>query len=147
MMKVNEPYGSIRVFVDLNYVKQVLMREGFYDPGFLQWKKEGQVFGLVKRISKEFEVHVRGYDDNTLDAEIEISRDYLQHPFYGSNPCYDYLINILVKYNIPYQVVRPLPRCPTSLNVPKGLIPWRPIAGFLGLVGTFFFFRRLSGKL
>ncbi|MEM3448494.1 MAG: hypothetical protein QXP38_06405, partial [Nitrososphaerota archaeon] len=67
-------YGGIEVYMDLDTVKSLLMREGFYDPGILQKRKEGQEFGLVKPINELIEVHVRGYKDNTLDAEVELSR-------------------------------------------------------------------------
>ena len=107
-MKVKEPYGNIRVFVSMDYVKRALKQEGFYDPWFLQIWKEGQVFGLVKHVSKEFEIHVRGYVDSTLDAEIEISRDFLEHLSNKAKPYYRYLIGILVKYNIPYPNCTPL---------------------------------------
>lgn len=140
-MQSKEPYGSIRVLTSLDYVKQILMKEGFYDPGLFQIRKEGQVFGLVKRVSKEFEVHVRGYVDNTLDSEIEISRDFFEHPFYKAKPYYHYLINILRKYNIPYQVVRPLPPDPI-LEVPERLTAWKPIVAILALAGIFMFFIR-----
>jgi len=73
--------GAIKVFADLNDIKEILMREGFYDPGILQTWKEGQEFGFSKPLNELLEVHVRGYVDNTLDAEVELSRDYLEHPY------------------------------------------------------------------
>ena len=140
-------YGNIRVLVSMGYVKQVLKQEDFYDPWFLQIWKEGQIFGLAKRVSREFEIHVRGYVDNTLDAEIEISRDFLEHLSYKAEPYYGYLTSILAKYNIPYQVVRPLPRDPTVLEVPGTLTEWKPIvAGTLALAGIFLFFRWFGGN-
>jgi len=142
-MKEKEPYGSIRVLVSMDYVKWALKHEGFYDPWFLQIWKEGQVFGLAKRVSKEFEIHVRGYIDNTLDAEIEISREYLEHLSDKAKPYYDYLISILTKYNIPFQTVRPLPQTPIFLEVPKKLTEWKPIAATLALGAFLVFIRKL----
>lgn len=121
-----KPRGKIKVLTDINYVKQVLIKEGFYDPGILQIWKEGQVFGLAKHLGKVLETHVRGYADSTLDAEIEISRDFLEHLSYEGKPFYGYLVNILKKYNIPFQVVDQLPPDPTSVEVPEKLTNWKP---------------------
>jgi hypothetical protein len=62
----------------LDCVKDVLVREGFRDTPLQIWKPE-QVFGLVKPLDDVYEIHVRGYQDGTLDAEIEVSREYLEH--------------------------------------------------------------------
>jgi len=124
-------HGKIKVLSDINYVKQVLMKEGFYDPGILQVWKEGQVFGLAKRIGKVLETHVRGYSDNTLDAEIEISRDFLEHLSYEGKPFYGYLTNILKKYNIPFQIIDQLPPDPISVEVPEKLTNWKPLIAML----------------
>jgi len=127
-------HGKIKVLSDINYVKQVLIKEGFYDPGILQIWKEGQVFGLAKRINKVLETHVRGYADNTFDAEIEISRDFLEHLSYEGKPFYGYLVNILKKYNIPFQIIDQLPPDPTSVEVPEKLTRWKPVVSFLILL-------------
>jgi len=124
-------HGKIKVLSDINYVKQVLMNEGFYDPGILQVWKEGQVFGLAKRIGKVLETHIRGYADSTLDAEIEISRDFLEHLSYDGKPFYGYLTNILKKYNIPFQIIDPLPHDPSTIEVPEKLTSWKPLFGIL----------------
>jgi len=87
--------GKIRVFADMDHVKQILLQEGFHDVGILQKRKEGQIFGLAKPLDENLEIHVRGYDDNTLDAEIELSREFLEHVTYKAKPYYGYLINIL----------------------------------------------------
>jgi len=71
-------YGAIRVYVGLEVVKRILLSEGFYEP-LLQKRKRGQVFGLIKPLNELVEVHVRGYEDGTLDAEVELSREYLEH--------------------------------------------------------------------
>jgi hypothetical protein len=84
----------------LDRVKDVLVREGFRD-ALLQVWKPGQVFGLVKPLDDVNEVHVRDYQDGTLDAEIEVLREYLEHLIYGSCPYDHYLMEILKRHNIP----------------------------------------------
>jgi hypothetical protein len=71
-------YGAIKVYMDLEVVRRILLSEGFHEP-LLQGWREGQVFGLVKLLNELVEVHVRGYEDGTLDAEVELSREYLEH--------------------------------------------------------------------
>jgi hypothetical protein len=138
-------YGAIRVFTDLNIIKKLLLQEGFYDAGILQNWKEGQVFGLAKPLENLLEVHIRGYLDNTLDAEVELSREYLEHP-YEVRPFYGYLINILGKYNIPYKIIKPLPRDPQYVSVPKSPTKWKPLIflgiGIIALIGTFYLISR-----
>jgi hypothetical protein len=92
------------------------------------------------------EVHVRGYEDGTLDAEVELSREYLEHLWSGSKPYYGYLINILMRYNIPFSIVKPIPPDPMYIGVPQNPIRWKPLlvlaAFFLGL----YFFLSKSDK-
>ena len=102
----------------MDYVKEILIQEGFTDPTPLQIWKEGQIFGLVKKIDEDLEMHVRGYDDFTLDSEIELSREYLEHP-YDCKPYYGPLLEILRRYRIPYRIIHPLPRDPSVIKVPK----------------------------
>ena len=128
-------FGNIRVFSDLEIVRDTLLKEGFVNAGLLQIWKPGQVFGLVKRVDDKYEVHVRGYIDGTLDSELEVSREYFEHLFYGSQPCYEPLIKILNKYNIPYELVKPIQPC-LGPPQPRILTPWKPIAISLIIIGA-----------
>jgi len=119
--------GPVRVFVDIDAVRNVLLREGFKDPTPLQVWKERQVFGLVKEVGDTLEMHIRGYSDFTLESEIELSREYLEHP-YECKPYYGPLLNILKRYRIPFSVSGKLPLDPAFLKVPKKRTPWKPIA-------------------
>jgi hypothetical protein len=119
-------YGAIKVYMDLEVVRRILLSEGFHEP-LLQGWREGQVFGLVKPLNELVEVHVRGYKDGTLDAEVELSREYLEHLWYGSKPYYGYLIDILRRYNIPFSIVKPIPPDPLYIVVPQNPIKWKPL--------------------
>jgi len=138
-------YGAIKVHRDLEVARRILLSEGFHEP-LLQGWRGGQVFGLVKPLNELVEVHVRGYEDGTLDAEVELSREYLEHLWYGSKPYYGYLINILMRYNIPFSIVKPIPPDPMYIEVPQNPIRWKPLlvlaAFFLGL----YFFLSKSDK-
>lgn len=54
-------------------VKHFLIREGFRHTRLQKWK-EGQIFGLVKRLSFKKQLHIRAFIDGTLKAEEEIWR-------------------------------------------------------------------------
>jgi hypothetical protein len=126
-------YGAIKVHRDLEVVRRILLSEGFHEP-LLQGWKQGQVFGLVKPLNELVEVHVRGYEDGTLDAEVELSREYLEHLWYGSKPYYGYLIDILERHNIPFSIVKPIPPDPMYIEVPQNPTRWKPLL----ILATFF---------
>jgi len=90
----------------LDMVHQALLDYGLSDPGPLQQVVEpGQVFGLVKRLDDIWEMHVRGFENQILEAHIEISRDYFEHfnDRFRKDATPE-LIRILDAYGIPYTV-------------------------------------------
>ncbi len=121
----------------LERVKQALLAEGFEDT-ILQIVKEGQVFGLVRGISSIWEMHVRGFEDGHLEAEIEISREYIEH-LDGKyrKPAISELTKILDKYDIPYEVVGDW-KIESKLEPPNTLTPWRPLVTLVTIVGILF---------
>jgi len=116
----------------MDYVKRVLISEGFADPSPLQVWKGGQVFGLVKAVGRGLEMHVRGYADSSLDSEIELSRDYLEHP-YDCKPYYGPLLEILTRNGVPFTIRGPLPSDPITVSVPERPTPWKPLAAIGGI--------------
>ena len=122
----------------LERVKQALYVEGFRDT-FLQVWKEGQVFGLVKKIDDIWEMHVRGFEDGHLEAEIEVSRDYLEHlNDKYRRPAINRLSKILDRHNIPYNVVGN-PEVMSELEPPRTLTPWKPIVVSLLTIASIVF--------
>ncbi|MFN3384349.1 MAG: hypothetical protein ACK401_05585 [Archaeoglobaceae archaeon] len=81
----------------------------------------------MKPLSEFLEVHVRGYEDNTLDAEIELSREFLKHLDYEAKPYYGFLISILRRYKVPFKTLAPIPPDPDHIVVPKTLTEWKPL--------------------
>jgi len=136
---------SGRVWVPcLDCVKDVLVKEGFRDTLLQVWKP-GQVFGLVKPLDDTYEVHVRGYQDGTLDAEIEVSREYLEHLIYGSYPYDHYLMEILKRHNIPHKVVKPIESAQKPPK-PASLIPWKSLLLIAAVVGVIAFIAAASSS-
>lgn len=107
----------------LERVKKVLIEEGFHHTEF-QHLKPGQYFGLVKDLPRGLQMHVRGFVDGRLEAEIEISRFYLEHPS-CKRPAIRELAKILDKHGIEYHEEKIL-HFPRPLGrTPKSLTDWR----------------------
>jgi len=118
----------------LQAVEGTLFQEGFRTT-WLQVAKSGQVFGLVKKLGEIWEMHVRGFEDGGLEAEIEISRKYVQHlaSEYRRDAIRE-LKNILDAYNIPYKMEGTLPEAMGALRGPRRLTPWKPLVAIAGIV-------------
>jgi uncharacterized ParB-like nuclease family protein len=81
-----------------------LQRVGFTDPIIQEWKS-GQRFGLSRPLSSLLEWHIRGFADGTLDSEVEISRNWLQHIAARPGLYYSALLRILDRIGLPFSVV------------------------------------------
>lgn len=127
------PIGPVRVFTDMRKLKEILEGEGFQEAPLQIWK-DGQAFGLVKKLNGDFELHVRGFEDFTIESEVEVSREYLEHFLYRE-PCYGPILRILSKHEVAYNVIKPLPRDPDTLPALKTKTPWALLVA-LGLVGS-----------
>ncbi len=128
----------------LDRAKEALIKEGFRDTLLQVWKP-GQVFGLVKPLDDTYEVHVRGYQDGTLDAEIEVAREYLEHLTCGAHSYDHYLLEILKRHNIPHKVVKPIESAQKPPK-PATLIPWKPLLLIAAVVGVIAFIAATSSS-
>lgn len=129
----------------LERAKGVLVQEGFSDT-ILQTVKQGQVFGLVKKVDSIWEMHVRGFNDERLEAEIEISRDYFEHldDNYRRDATLE-LTQILDAYQIAYQLKGNLPQVAVTLYPPKQLTPWKPVVAIAALAVFLIWLGRQKG--
>lgn len=125
-------------------VEEALEAEGFSDPGILQNYKDGQVFGVVKDLDETWQMHVRGYKDGSLEAEIEISRWHLEHlqdsPLIRRS-AHQELGEILHLHGIYYTTNSTFPYQEETPQPPAAVTDWRPIAAILGIaiIGYFMF--------
>ncbi len=118
----------------LNRVQAALIQDGFVNTPF-QTMKPGQVFGLIKKLDNIWEMHVRGFNNGTLEAEIEISREYVEH--FNDNYRKDAtpeLLKFLDAYQIPYQTTGNLPQMKIILQPPEQLTPWKSVIAVGALV-------------
>jgi len=87
----------------------------------------------VRKIDEIWEMHARGFEDGHFEAEIEISRDFLEHlDDRCRRPAISELAEILDKYNIPYEIVGDN-LIETRLDFPETLTPWKPIVAVFGV--------------
>ncbi len=107
----------------LEQVKKALLDEGF-QPTEFQWVKPGQYFGLVKDLPRGRQMHVRGFSDGKLEAEIEVSRFYLEHPLWKRSATKE-LEQILRRRGVPYkrETILQIPK--PKGKMPKTRTDWR----------------------
>ncbi len=123
--------GSVKDW--LKVVEKTLSKEGF-KPTWIQLAKHGQVFGLVKDLGRKWQMHVRGYKNGWLEAEIEVSRHYVQHHVsrYRRNGIRE-LVTILEENRVPFRITGTLPEADEAYLEPGRLTSWRLLAGWAGL--------------
>lgn len=119
--------------MDLNRVYSAMIEGGWRHTIFQL--NFGQTFGLIKDWAPDVELHARAYSNGSLDAHLELSRDYLQHNAWGSVPASGYVADVLDGVRIPYQIVGEVER-PLRYYVPETLTPWKPIAVVGGILLT-----------
>ena len=114
-------------------LQNALKQRGFYDPGVLQLYKRGQAFGLVRRLDKILEMHIRGFKDGLIEAEIEISRDYFEH--LGPKSCRSAqpeLESILKEEGIFFTPSSPSGET-ERVEIPSKLTEWRKVLSLTAL--------------
>ena len=126
---------------EVNYAAEELIRRGF-KPTMLAVNK-GERYSLAMKVKPPWEIHTRIFPDGTIESEVEVSRDYLQHligpRFNVVYEAYDLLRGIPDDKRI---CIKPLGRCISDvvenigieLKSPKALIPWRPLIFMASLI-------------
>jgi hypothetical protein len=134
---------SLMVKIKKDEIINALVSEGFKRVK-LENKKPLQIgHGFAKRLTKPWEMHVRLLEMQqgliAIQAEVEISRKYIQHIRSVRSPVIYEIESILKKHSIEYKIWnQKVRRYITSvidnhqitLNAPKMLpIPWKHMAG------------------
>ena len=132
---------SLMVKIKKDEIINTLVSEGFRRVKF-ENKKRAQIgSGFTKRLSKPWEMHVRLLDTQqgliAIQAEVEISRKYIQHIRSVRAPVIYEIESILKKHSIEYRIwnskVRDyitniIDNHQIKLNAPKlPAIPWKPM--------------------
>src|ERR671923_2044615 len=134
---------SLMVRIKKDEIIKTLITEGFRRVKF-ENKKPMQIgSGFTKRLSKPWEMHVRLLDLQqgliAIQAEVEISRKYIQHIRSVRAPVIYEIESILKKHKIEYQIWHAKMRQyitsvvdnhQITLSAPRlPPIPWKPMAG------------------
>jgi len=81
---------------------------------------------------------LEGFEDGRLEAEIEISRDFIEHlDDRYRRPAISELTEILDEHSIPYKVVGNW-KLESELEPPSTLTPWKPLVTLIAIVGILF---------
>lgn len=135
----------------------VFFHEGFKHVKF-EHKQNSQIgHGLSLKLKKPWEMHVRLLEMKkgivAIQAEVEVSRDYLQHLFCQRTPVL-YEIESLLKYHqIEYKIwnerIRKYVKTvvdnyKVQLKTPSfPVLAWKPMVFFIGATGILYLFKYL----
>ncbi|CAI9831971.1 MAG: hypothetical protein MPI95_04035 [Nitrosopumilus sp.] len=144
-----------RSFEDL---ARVFAAEGFTKVK-LEHKRPGQIgSGLNLKLKKPWELHVRMVDLKKgligIHAEVEVSRDYLQHLFSQRTPVVYEVAEILKKYQVEYGIwhgrIRGIVDGITNnyrVRLASPAIPvfaWKPMLFVIGTIGGIYGWKYLN---
>lgn len=134
---------SLMVKIKRDEIVNALVSEGFKRVK-LENKKPTQIgHGFAKRLTKPWEMHVRLLEMQqgfiAIQAEVEISRKYIQHIRSVRSPVIYEIESILKKHRIEYQIwnaklrqyiINVIDNHQIMLNAPRlPPIPWRHMVG------------------
>ena len=138
------------------------MNRIFYKEGFTRVKFEhrqpNQIgHGLNLKLKKPWELHVRMVDLKEgligIHAEVEVSRDYLQHLFSQRTPVVYEIQEMLNNYHVDYKVwhsrFKKYARAvyddyKVKLATPSiPVLAWKPMLFVIGTVGSFYLWKYL----
>ncbi|GGI82823.1 hypothetical protein GCM10007112_19480 [Vulcanisaeta souniana JCM 11219] len=116
---------------------------GLINKGFRQTMlavSRGELYSLVMRIYGPWELHARIFNDGVIEAETEISREYVQH-LIGPRFNIVYEIYDALRHFVDERMVciKPMSRCISDvienvrieLEAPRVLVPWKPIVAMV----------------
>src|ERR671926_1119673 len=140
---------SLMVKIKKDEIINTLVSEGFRRVKF-ENKKRAQIgSGFTKKLSKPWEMHVRLLDMQqgliAIQAEVEISRKYIQHIRSVRAPVIYEIESILKKHSIEYRIwnakmrdyiTNIIDNHQIKLNAPKlPPMPWKPMLGVAITIG------------
>ncbi len=110
----------------LPQLEKNLREDGFTDPP--QLVKERQIFGLSKELDDVWQLHIRGFEDGRLQAEVEVRWIYIEHASEPSRPGHRWLRSFLLKLGIPFRERNPAKNCLNPrLEPPQTLTEWKTL--------------------
>jgi len=150
---------QLTVVVKKNFeeLMKIFSNEGFTKVKF-EHKKPFQLGnGLNLKLKKPWELHLRMIDMKkgliAIQAEVEVSRDYLQHLFCQNTPVVYEIEAMMKKYQIDYQIWNQrikkyvhtvFDNYKIKLDTPNiPVFAWKPMVFVIGTIGTFYLWKYL----
>lgn len=136
---------------------KIFAHEGFTHVKF-EHKQNTQIgHGLSLKLKKPWEMHVRLLEMKkglvAIHAEVEVSRDYLQHLFCQRTPVLYEIEVLLKKHQIEYKIwnerIRKYVKAVidnymVQLKTPSfPVLAWKPMVFFIGATGVLYLFKYL----
>jgi hypothetical protein len=149
---------TIVVRKNVDELLKIFSREGFTHVKF-EHKIPLQIgSGLSLKLKKPWEMHVRLLEMKkglvAIQAEVEVSRDYLQHLFCQRTPVFYEIEVLLKKHQIEYKIWNErikkyvhavLDNYKVQLTTPKmPVFAWKPMVFFIGTIGILYLWKYLQ---
>lgn len=149
---------SVIVKKSAEEILSILKKEGFTKVKF-EHKQDSQIgHGLSLKLKKPWEMHLRLFDIKkdlvAIQAEVEVSRDYLQHLFCQRTPVIYEIEALLKKHQIEYQVWSDkvknyvhmvFDNYKIKLTTPSiPVFAWKPMLFFIATVGIFYLWKYIN---
>ncbi len=160
-IKVDSKNGveQLHIVVKKNFdeLMKIFSNEGFTKVKF-EHKQPLQIGnGLSLKLKKPWEMHLRmsqiKKDLIAIHAEVEVSRDYLQHLFSQRTPVIYELTEMLKKHNVEYKIWNSqikkyvqtvFDNYRVKLSTPSiPVFAWKPMLFVIGTVGSFYLWKYL----
>ncbi len=155
-VKVDASTGVEQLMVvvkkNVDELMKIFSKEGFTKVKF-EHKQPSQIGqGLSLKLKKPWEMHVRLVELKkgfiAIHAEVEVSRDYLQHLFCQRTPVIYEIESLMKKHQIDYQIwnnrIRNYVKTvfdsyKIKLNTPNiPVLAWKPLVFVIGTIGSFY---------
>ena len=149
---------TIVVRKNVEELLRIFSREGFTRVKF-EHKMPLQIGnGLSLKLKKPWEMHVRLLEMKkglvAIQAEVEVSRDYLQHLFCQRTPVFYEIETLLKKHQIEYKIWNErikkyihtvLDNYKVQLSTPKmPVFAWKPMVFVIGTIGVLYLWKYLQ---
>lgn len=139
-------------------LSRIFVQEGFTKVNFEHKQPEQIGKGLNLKLKKPWEMHVRLVDMKkgliAIHAEVEVSRDYLQHLFSQRTPVIYEVQEMLNKYNVESRIWSArvkeyvhtvLDDYRIRLSTPSiPVFAWKPMVLFIGAVGSIYLWKYIN---
>ena len=155
-VKVDASTGVEQLMVvvkkNVDELMKIFSKEGFTKVKF-EHKQPSQLGqGLSLKLKKPWEMHVRLVELKkgfiAIHAEVEVSRDYLQHLFCQRTPVIYEIESLMKKHQIDYQIwnnrIRKYVKTvfdsyKIKLNTPNiPVLAWKPLVFVIGTIASFY---------